>query len=119
MRVRCVKTCTLQAGLTCKDDTECASGACLGTTEGDSVCCSKSCASGLFCSSDGASCVATEGVQIGCDGDTQIRCQNALDGSGDTSGAPGGSKIVCSLSRAIPSSDDGALFGPKLGLEGG
>jgi hypothetical protein len=66
--------CTLAAGVTCAADGDCSSGTCGQTTQGTRVCCSGSCAAGLFCSSAGSGCVQCEGTDVLCEGTLQRTC---------------------------------------------
>ena len=67
-------SCTLRAGADCTQAGQCQSGACLATVAGDRLCCASGCAAGLFCSSDGARCVACEGNNVDCNGNSESRC---------------------------------------------
>lgn len=66
--------CALAAGVTCTQDADCSSGACVPTAQGDRVCCAGACGAGLFCNSTGTGCVRCEGEQIECDGSVQRTC---------------------------------------------
>jgi hypothetical protein len=66
--------CTLRAGADCTEAGQCQGGACFATVAGDRVCCASNCAPGLFCSSDGNRCVACEGNEVDCNGNSESRC---------------------------------------------
>jgi hypothetical protein len=66
--------CLRAAGLACTSGVECASGACVGTVSGSSVCCETPCAAGTFCSADGARCVQCEGSGAACAGSVSQSC---------------------------------------------
>jgi hypothetical protein len=68
--------CALAAGVTCKGNTDCASGACVATSQASLLCCATPCGPGLVCKSDGTSCVQCEGSQITCNGEVQQTCSN-------------------------------------------
>jgi hypothetical protein len=67
-------SCALAAGASCEQAGECASGECLQTAQGNRLCCSGTCAPGLFCSSTGTGCVQCEGSEVACDGTVQRTC---------------------------------------------
>lgn len=69
-------SCLAKNGVTCTTNADCASGACIQTVAGASICCAIACP-GASCSADGSSCVQCEGAGAECVGNTSRRCENS------------------------------------------